>query len=496
MYDIKSSLPNMKFRLNLTQKFLLPIIVGLIILSIILGLLANNLLAQAMIDRAKSFIAEIITLQSKEYFTDPSYFIPNNRLSTTESYEHVFQAVKTKELVRMKIWGKDTTVVYSDEKGIIGKKFPDNKALIEAINGRIVVEITVPGTGETASERAFKQVMELYVPIYFENSPKPAGVVEVYYGLDSLNTNIANTSRIIYGLIAITFIILAVLIYMLAYVFILSPLKVLSAGIKDIENGNFDKKIPVRSSDEIGLLSIAFNEMTVGLKRLQELKNEFVFVAAHELRTPVTAIKGYISMIKDYPDLKLPDDINEDLNIIAQSAQSLNQLVGDILQIARADAGRLEVKTSECSLTEIVNTIILELTPLIKEKNLTLVYDKSIHLPSVLADPIRLKEVLMNLVSNAIKYNISNGDISINFSVEESQIVTHVENSGMGIPIDEQSHIFEKFYRAEAAKNSEIIGTGLGLFITKELVERMKGTISFTSEVGKRTIFSVSLPKS
>ena len=482
-------------RLNLTQKFLLPTIVGFALIAIVLGYVVNSVLRTAMIDGAKTFISDIITLQANEYFPDPSFFIPQNGQIYSNIYSHVYEAVKTKEVVRIKVWAVDSTIVYSDDNTIIGKKFSDDGPLQEALQGNITAEIVKPTGSERADVRAYTQLMELYVPIYYQMSPKPAGVIEIYYGLDSLNRNIASASLLVYGLMAGTFILLTALFYVLSNTVIISPLTSINIGIKEIEKGNLYNKIPVKSSDEIGRLAKALNDMTIGLKRLQELKNEFVFVAAHELRTPVTAIKGYISLIRDYPGLNLPSEVNEDLGIIAQAAKGLNQLVGDILEIARSDAGRLEIQLSECDIKDVVQTTIAQLAPLAKEKNLTLTY-KDVPMPShIAADTVRLKEVITNLISNAIKYNIIGGYITISHTLEGNFICTSVENNGMGIPKEEQSHIFEKFYRAEAAKHSEIVGTGLGLFITKELIERMKGNISFISEEGKRTVFTVKLPK-
>jgi len=484
----------MKLKLNLTQKFLLPVVVAFGLIAVVLGFEVSLVLRQAMTDHAKTFIVDVVRIQAKEYFSKASDFTLAAGQENQGIYDHLLNEIKTDEVARIKIWGSDTTVLYSDDKTLIGQKFPDNETLHYALGGQIASEIVEPTESENVSEKGYKQLMELYVPIYLPDSAKPAGVIEIYYKLDSLNLSIAATSRIIYGLITGAFALLAILFYFLANRLILSPLTVLNAGIKEIEKGNLNKKIPVGSSDEIGLLSKAFNEMVVGLKRLGELKNEFVFVAAHELRSPVTAIRGYISLIRDYPGLTLPDEIKENLQIIAQATQGLNQLVGDILDIARSDAGRLEIKVSECNIHDLIKTVMAELTPLVKEKHLTLTYEDNPVPTPVAADAVRLKEVIMNLLSNAIKYNQKDGSIKISHSVEEVTIATHVENSGSGIPKDEQSHIFEKFYRASSAKNSETVGTGLGLFITKELVERMNGKIWFTSEEGKNTIFSFALP--
>ena len=254
---------------NLTQKFLLPTIVGFAVIAVILGYVVNSVLQAAMIDRAKTFIADIITLQAKEYFPDSSYFTLQNAQSMPFIYDHVYDAVKTKEVVRIKVWATDASIVYSDDKSIIGKKFSDDETLREALKGKVTAEIVKPTSSENVSERAFKQLMEVYVPIYYQ-SVKPSGVIEIYYGLDSLNKNITDASFTVYSLMVGAFLVLTILFYFLTNTFILSPLKSINAGIRGIEKGNLDTKIKFRSSDEIGQLAGALNEMMQGLKRLRE----------------------------------------------------------------------------------------------------------------------------------------------------------------------------------------------------------------------------------
>lgn len=270
------------------------------------------------------------------------------------------------------------------------------------------------------------------------------------------------------------------------------PIKILERGAAAIEQGDFEKLVDIKTQDELEELGAAFNRMSQGLKRLQELKNEFVFIAAHELRTPVTAIKGYLSMVREGSAGPFTEKLKQYIDPVFQANDRLIQLVNDILEIARSEAGKIKIEVGPCDLRESVRAILTEVKPLADQKRIAVSYEELKDLPEVIADTSRVKEVIMNLVSNAIKYNREGGQVKIYHEKAGDKVLIHVEDNGLGIPPEEQKRIFEKFFRAGSVKDIE--GTGLGLFITKELVEKMGGKIWFISEEGKGTRFSLSLP--
>ena len=274
---------------------------------------------------------------------------------------------------------------------------------------------------------------------------------------------------------------------------LIRPINDLKLGAQEIERGNFERQVEIKTRDELEELGLAFNQMAKGLKRLQELKNEFVFIAAHELRTPVTAVKGYLSMLFDSESAVLSTQAKKYLNIISQSNERLIQLVNDILEIARSEAGRMQIQVSLTDIKESVRAILAEIKPLADNKKIEITYEEATSPTIVLADPMRLKEVITNFVSNAIKYNNEGGLIKIYHEIKENMLITNIEDNGFGMSQEEQNHVFEKFFRADTGKIKAIQGTGLGLFITKELVEKMNGKVWFKSEAGKGTTFSFSL---
>jgi PAS domain S-box-containing protein len=229
-------------------------------------------------------------------------------------------------------------------------------------------------------------------------------------------------------------------------------------------------------------------------KRLDRLKNEFVFVAAHELRNPVTAVKLLLDLIFEDRRLHIDPVMRGYLSKMQEAEDRLTQLVEDLLEVSRTEAGRLKIQVGPQDIGEHVATIFNELKPSAVGKDVTLKYKPLPGVPKVLADGAKLKEIIANLVSNGIKYNVAGGSVTVEHEVGKSMLVTKVRDTGIGIDEKDQKRLFEKFWRSEDMAVRAQAGTGLGLFIVKELVERMGGWIAVSSQRGKGSVFSFSLP--
>ena len=226
-------------------------------------------------------------------------------------------------------------------------------------------------------------------------------------------------------------------------------------------------------------------------KDVAKLKDEFVFLAAHELKAPVFAIRGFLELVQD--DLKkVPKTLRDNLDSIAQASEHLNRLVSDLLQVARNDAGTMAVAVTPISIVKVFDGVLDEQNVLAKKRKIQI--EQTIGDAIVLADENKLKEVLTNLISNAIKYNKPNGTIFVRTKAKNGKCQIEIEDTGYGIPETEQKKIFQKFFRAGGKATEGVLGTGLGLFITKMLVEKMGGTITFTSIENKGTTFKLILP--
>lgn len=231
------------------------------------------------------------------------------------------------------------------------------------------------------------------------------------------------------------------------------------------------------------------------LKHLDRLKNEFIFIATHELKNPVTAMRGYLSMLNEGLFGKIPEKMQEPLTQLNSSNQQLVELVNDLLQIARSEAKTLTIHSEVVDVCSLVDVICGNLKALADQKKIT--FNHSCSNPEKLtvnADPQRVKEILNNLISNAIKYS-DRGTITITHELQDSMVVTHVTDQGVGISASDQKKLFTRFFRVEAEAAKGIPGTGLGLYIIKQIIEKMGGTIWLKSEVNKGSTFSFSLPK-
>jgi signal transduction histidine kinase len=296
----------------------------------------------------------------------------------------------------------------------------------------------------------------------------------------------------------VLFVILALAAIVLAAPFfaarLIYPIRLLEEGAVAVEQGDFEKHVDIKTRDELEDLGNAFNNMVKGLKRLRELKSEFVFIAAHELRSPVTAIRGWLSMVKEKKWGAREKELYEYIDPVSEANDRLVNLVNDILEIARSEAGRIKIKVSALDIRESVETVLTELKPVAGQKKISLEYARPEAPLPVLADAVRLKEVFSNFISNAIKYNNEGGWIKVTHESGENSIITHVEDNGFGMSEEDKKRLFEKFFRAETGVSKGIEGTGLGLFITKELIEKMGGAVWVTSELGKGSRFSFRLP--
>lgn len=252
------------------------------------------------------------------------------------------------------------------------------------------------------------------------------------------------------------------------------------------------------------LITILFLSITVRLwdyvvlykkiKEVDQMKDEFISIASHELRTPLTSIKGYTSLILEGTFGKIEDKrMNESLEKIANSTGRLENLVEDLLNVSRLEQGRLTVEMEEVQLEPIIEEMISQLSITADQKKLALIYEKPKEkLPLVSADSERIKQILVNLIGNGIKYT-ETGSVTISTEIKKDKLRIKVADTGLGISPEAQKNLFQKFYRVRTDKTEGIQGTGLGLWITKQIVELMGGKIYLESIEGKGSQFTVEL---
>ncbi|MBX3064803.1 MAG: ATP-binding protein [Anaerolineae bacterium] len=312
------------------------------------------------------------------------------------------------------------------------------------------------------------------------------GVVQVLGSLESLNETL---SRLVRLMIAVSVVAL-VLSFMVGSVIAaqaLQPIDLISNAAREIAAADdLSKRIPYEGPpDELGQLTNTFNATLERLERLFLVQRRFVADVSHELRTPLTTIQGNLDLMRRMGD----DPISR--AAIEGEVKRMTRLVGDLLLLAQADSGRMPLRETVVDLDSLVLEVYNE-TKLIAE-GVDLKIDM-LEPVRVRGDGDRLKQLLLNLVTNALKYTPVDGKVSLNLKKTEGYAYLSVTDTGIGIPKEDLPHIFDRFYRVDKARDRKMGGFGLGLSIASWIVEAHRGRIWAESEVGKGSTFIVQLP--
>jgi signal transduction histidine kinase len=281
----------------------------------------------------------------------------------------------------------------------------------------------------------------------------------------------------------------------LASLFFISTLMKPVTRIRDmasrIARGDLTSRVNYASNDELGDLSKTINAMAEELKKLEQARSEFLGNVSHELKTPLTIIKGFALTLLSEPGI--PKEWTRSLELINRESDRLTALVEEILELTRLRSGRLALRLVPCDVEELLASVHCQMLPRAEKLGVALELDMERDLPTITADPDRLKEILINLIDNSLKYSQQGGSALIRARNGAGMIGLEVRDRGPGIPQEDIPFLFERFFRG-SARSSKIEGSGLGLAIVKELVEAHGGTIAVKSTMGEGTVFEVSLP--
>ena len=230
------------------------------------------------------------------------------------------------------------------------------------------------------------------------------------------------------------------------------------------------------------------------LRRLDEIKDEFISMASHQLRTPLTSVKGYISMVVEGDAGKITPSQKQLLDQAFMSSENMVHLINDFLNVSRLQSGKFVIDKTPVDLSVLVDEEMNGLRPNATARGMKLVYKKPNKFPIVEIDEGKFRQVVMNFADNAIYYSHENSSIIVSLGVEGDEIVFTVKDTGIGVPKAEQDKLFAKFYRAANAKVQRPDGTGVGIFLAKKVVDAHGGSIIFESTEGKGSTFGFRLP--
>ena len=268
------------------------------------------------------------------------------------------------------------------------------------------------------------------------------------------------------------------------------PLRELTGATRAMARGELKQEVPVRSKDELGELTASFNQMSADLAKATDSRHQMTADIAHDLGTPLTVIGGYLETIEEGVLEATPARIN----VMHTEVKHLQRLVSDLRTLSLADAGQMSLNRGQVEVGALLRRVASTYQLAAEQKGISLSVDTESALPSVQIDEERMVQALGNLVSNALRYTPPEGTISVQSSVFSGQWVSIiVEDTGAGIATKDLSRIFERFYRADQARNLDAGESGLGLAITRSIIEAHEGVILVSSELGLGTRFEIRL---
>ena len=353
------------------------------------------------------------------------------------------------------------------------------------------------------------------------------GVVKISMPLERTRASIHRIFAFVISAELVKVVLAILAIYLIVRYVITKPVMHLKKVSDAIAQGNLELRAEIRTGDEFEELSHAFNRMLRHLVTIQDelkdvnidldskidqlaqvnlklyemnnLKNEFLATMSHELRTPLNSILGFSDVLAAAKNLD--DRQNRYVSNIRSSGQSLLAMINDVLDLAKIESGRMEVHAIEFKLDDLIERQVTSVAPLAEKKNIDLDFDVNPECPLLFSDVGKLEQILLNLLSNAIKFTPEGGRVRVHgLRYDARQVDLVVEDNGVGIPLDDQEAIFEKFRQGsgtpgqEDPMTREYGGTGLGLSIVKELARLLGGSVGLESEFGKGSTFTVRIP--
>lgn len=407
--------------------------------------------------------SRIVSLISRYYFLNQGW----------EGIQSLIDQLGTMEEKRIILTDSTNITIADSQNDMVGKEYHTT----DSGEDLYLPIISIPSTSDpidSVPDSNFK-IGTLYI------TPHESSTLTIYL------SSAINRFLILGGLFAV------VMAFIVTYFLskrILSPVRVLTATAKRLGKGEFDQRVNIKDQGEIGELAQNFNSMADDLQHTEKFRRDMVADVAHELRTPLSNVSGYLEAISD----KIIEPEPSVIASLSEEVDLLTRLVNDLQELALADAGELKLERQPENLTQLIEQSLKAIQAKVLGKGLHISMEIPAELPLVNIDYHRISQVLRNLLNNAIIHTPIGGSITVSAKQAGGEISVNVTDTGEGIPANEIPNMFERFYRVDKSRARTGGGSGLGLTIAKRLIEAHNGTISVQSESGKGSSFTFTIP--
>ena len=470
--------------------------VKLVIIMLLIIALLMTVVLVLLITGVQGFYTSQFEDQMETAFSKPELL---GELRIAAGYEDAVERMNTLLFAFLGELGIDrTTRNFYILDGITGTmlatSYPGENPQVEA-TGNILAALLGESSFKTSSSASF---MDAAVRIV-SHDEMASFIVYIYDNKQTVQNLNAEILIIILRAILIGFAI-AVIISLVISKTLIAPIQGMTKAAEAMADGDFSRKIPVESADEIGVLAKTFNDMALQietmleeLKRVETLRREFVANVSHELRTPLTNIRSYAETISEDKDIP-PEMEDEFLRIIINQSDRMTKIVQDLLELSRHDSGASVLAIEEFSIEQAVRDVYAAIALEARKRKHVLNLELEWKLPNIKGDRAKIEQVLMNIIANALKYTPDGGTIAIYSGKTGDDVWVKIEDTGVGIPAEDLGRVFDRFYRVDKARSRESGGTGLGLSIAREIVTRHGGDITIESTPGVGTAVTMRLP--
>ena len=467
-----------------------------LVVSVLLGVVIFSLSYNILITQKKFFVqliseSRIKTLKSFVSMSKEAIKIKN--FSQVKNAVELLVLTYKPSVVYAGYISEDGVVVYASKYGDVNIDSEYKNRIKKANSDSIEYYISYNG----------EQIHEFVTPFFIDGNNMGTFIVgfsqnEMKKQIDeAFSSIISNIKKI-----AIVILILSILLsYLFGYYTFVKPIRILIKASKQITKGDFNVEIKANRRDEIGYLSKTFNDMAKQIKELDSMKDSFVSSVSHELRSPLSAIDGYCDLLIDCINNNYSKEQQlKGLQIIKNATIRLTSFINNVLDLAKIKANKLELKKVDADIVSLVNEVITLYKPLVIQQKKNIYSEISFDIPKVNIDVEKIKQVIMNLVSNAIKFTKENCNIVIKIfpnskGYGRKYIEVWVQDDGVGIPKHSVDLIFQKFYQVKEEVLKSPRGTGLGLAIVFEIIKIHKGYVWVSNNENKGATFKIALPK-